>query len=527
MIIVITGPTCTSKSKIAVEVAKAFNAEIVNADAFQIYKELDIGTAKPDASDLKIVEHHLYNIKKPTDRYSIYDYQKDARKCIDSILKQGKNVVLVGGSGLYIRSALYDYNFKEPEHPVDLSNFYDLTDEELHDRLKEIDPKEADKIHPHNRKRVLRAIYIYLAYNKTKTELESMQEHKIIYDDVYIYAIDMDKKVLYERINKRVEAMIKKGLVKEAISLSKKYGNDIQAFNAIGYKEIINNPNLDTNEITELIQKNTRNYAKRQKTFIRYQYQNLVKYVTCGEDIIYDINNNNMDAKTRGLLGDKAWEVTKKLKIIVFGTGGVGGTAIEALARCGITKLSIVDNDVVNCSNLNRQILYVNNDVGTPKVDVAKKRIEAINPRAKVTTFDKFVDEDNLKSFSLDKYDYVIDAIDSFKSKKALIEYCLKKDIPFISSLGMGNRFDSTKLEITTLDKTHDDPLARKLRSELTKDKIDLRKIHVVASNEVPLKHNEVITSIIFVPSHAGLLLASHVLKECLNKEINKDVKED
>lgn len=519
MIIVITGQTCTSKSKIAIQVAKAFNAEIVNADAFQIYKELDIGTAKPEKDDLLKVKHHLYNFLEPTDRYSIYEYQSDCRRVISEITAKHKNVVLVGGSGLYIRSALYDYDFKTPEREVDLSDYYTLTNEELHARLAKIDPKEASKVHPNNRKRVLRAIFIYLAYNKTKTELESMQEHKIIYKDVHIYAIDMDKKDLYERIDKRVELMIRKGLIKEAHTLANKYGKDLQAFNAIGYREIIQNPDMGTEDVAALISKDTRKYAKRQMTFIKYQYGDNVKWVKSAEDIIKDLNNNDISARTRILLGDKNLEKIKKLKVAIFGLGGVGGTAAEALARTGVKKLYLFDSDTVMASNLNRQILYTSNDIGLNKAKIAKQHFETVNPDLKVKATNLFIAEENLNEVKFEKFDYVIDAIDSTKSKIALIKYCLKNNIPFISSLGMGNRVDLTKLEITTLDKTHDDPLAKKLREELKKDKVDLRKIKVVASTETPKKTGNLITSMIFVPSTAGLLLASHVVNQSLKEK--------
>lgn len=272
MIIVITGPTCTSKSKIAIEVAKKIDAEIVNADAFQIYKELNIGTAKPKIDDLKKVKHHLYDFVDPKNQYSIYDYQKDARECINNLLKKQKNVVLVGGSGLYIRAVLYDFKFSKNKQ-VDLSKYSCLSNKELHNELTKIDFEQAQKIHINNRRRIIRAIQIFLENNKTKTELESLQKHQIIYDNVYIYAINMDRKKIYKKIDKRVDIMVDEGLVEEAHNLIKKYGN-IQSLKAIGYYEFIKNKNLNDSEIIEIVKKDTKKYVRRQLTFIRHQYQN-------------------------------------------------------------------------------------------------------------------------------------------------------------------------------------------------------------------------------------------------------------
>ena len=517
MIIVITGPTCTSKSKIAVDVAKLFNAEIINADAFQVYKELDIGTAKPPSEQLIQVNHHLYSYKKPIDEFSIYDYQKDARALINKLLKQKKNIVLVGGSGLYIRSVLFDYKFKDESKKVNLKKFDKLSNEELHNELKKIDPTSANKIHPNNRRRVLRALEIYYAYGKSKSALEKEQSHKIIYDDVHIYATDVDKEILYNRINERVIKMMDAGLINEALKLEKKYHANLQSLKAIGYKEIIENKDKSKKEITELIQKNTRHYAKRQLTFIRYQFNN-VKWIKSVKDIISDLTSNDINSRTEALIGKDKLKLLKKSIVAVFGIGGVVGTAAEALVRSGISHLYIIDHDQVNASNLNRQILFTKNDLKQDKVKVAKARFNEINPEVKLHTYKNFLDENNIKDFPFDKFDYVIDAIDSTKSKIVLIKCLLKKKIPFVSSLGMGNRLDPSKLVITTLDKTHDDPLAKKLRNELKQTKIDIRKIKVVTSNEIPLKNKPLVTSMMAVPSTAGLLLASYIIESILKK---------
>ncbi len=272
MIIVITGPTCLGKSETAFELAKAIDAEIVNGDAFQCYKEMNIGVAKPPKEYLKEIPHHLYSFVDVDHNYSIAEYQQNLRKCIDEILSRGKNVIIVGGSGLYIRSALYDYDFKE-NNIVDTSKYEKMDNRTLHDELRKIDPIEAEKIHMNNRKRVLRAIEIYLSSGETKSSLIEKQDHKLIYDAKF-FVRDMDREVLYQNIGQRVDKMIKKGLVDEVKNLYREYGDKPQAFQAIGYKEIISyfKGEINLENAIELIKKNTRNYAKRQLTYIRHQF---------------------------------------------------------------------------------------------------------------------------------------------------------------------------------------------------------------------------------------------------------------
>lgn len=260
------------KSETALEVAKVFNAEIINGDAFQCYKEMDIGVAKPPKEYFEQVPHHLFSFINVDQDYSIADYQKNLRNKIDEILSKGKNVIIVGGSGLYIRSALYDYTFSE-EPKIDMSKYEKLTNEELHDELKKIDPEQAKIIHLNNRKRVLRAIEIFLAEGKTKSEIIDSQEHKLVYDAKF-FVRDMERDELYSLINKRVDIMANNGLLNEVRNLVSKYGASCKSLQAIGYKELI--PALSgkcsVGEAIELVKKNSRNYAKRQVTFIKHQF---------------------------------------------------------------------------------------------------------------------------------------------------------------------------------------------------------------------------------------------------------------
>lgn len=260
------------KSETALEVARVFNCEIINGDAFQCYKDMDIGVAKPRKEYFDRVKHHLFSFVDINQDYSIADYQKDLRKTIDEILSRGKNVVIVGGSGLYIRSGLYDYTFEE-QPSLDMSKYEKLSNEELHKELEKIDPKQAEIIHMNNRKRVLRAIEIYLSNGKTKSEIIDSQEHKLVYDSKF-FVRDIDRKELYSLIDQRVDKMMAQGLLDEVKVIVSKYGESSKALQAIGYKELI--PVLkgeySLEHGVELVKKNSRNYAKRQVTFIKHQF---------------------------------------------------------------------------------------------------------------------------------------------------------------------------------------------------------------------------------------------------------------
>ena len=277
------------KSESALTLAKSLNAEIINGDAFQCYKEMNIGVAKPPKEYLDEVPHHLYSFVDITHDYSIAEYQINLRHKIDELLSEGKNVIIVGGSGLYIRSALYDYEFEENK-AVDMSKYEKMDNRTLHDELRKIDASEAEKIHMNNRKRVLRAIEIYLSTGEAKSKIISKQDHKPIYD-VRFFVRDINRDELYERINKRVDLMVKEGLVDEVKNLFSKYGDKPHAFQAIGYKEIISSlkGEISLTDSFELIKKNTRNYAKRQLTYIRHQFP--VEYYKDNEELLEIINN--------------------------------------------------------------------------------------------------------------------------------------------------------------------------------------------------------------------------------------------
>lgn len=280
-VIVITGPTGVGKTKMSIELAKALNTEIINGDAYQIYKYMNIGTAKPTNEEKQGIQHHLMDFLDPLSSFSICDYQKLVREKISDFDKNNKVPIIVGGSGLYIDSVLYDYRFTEDARNIEDEKKYDeYSNEELHNILKNLDSEAALKIHPNNRKRVLRAIE--LSQSNSSQDERSLKNNPV-YDFLLIFLND-EREVLYERINKRVDEMVETGLLEEVKSLYPgKLSN--QAMKAIGYQEIIdyldNKQSLD--DAINLIKQHSRNYAKRQLTWYR-NHQN-VKF------IMIDVNN--------------------------------------------------------------------------------------------------------------------------------------------------------------------------------------------------------------------------------------------
>ena len=273
MIYVICGPTGGGKTNVAKVLSDIYNAPIINADAFQIYQDMDIGTAKISKDDPYYQRHYLLDIKKPNESFSVMEYQSLFRKTVEELSKKYKNIIVCGGTGLYIRASLYDYIFNE-EEPVDTSDLEELDNDELYKILLEVDPESTKTIHKNNRKRVIRAIAFKRSQGISKSGSIDSQEHKLIYDDVKILMLNPNREALYENINQRVDEMFDLGLIKEVKSLLEKYDLSITAKAAIGYKEVIDylDNKLSLDDCKELIKKRTRNYAKRQVTFFKNQF---------------------------------------------------------------------------------------------------------------------------------------------------------------------------------------------------------------------------------------------------------------
>lgn len=291
MILVLTGPTGSGKTDMAISLAKKLGGAIINADAFQVYRELNIATAKPSEAQRLEVPHFLFDFVPVSSSYSVYEYQADLRATIADLQEIHKPIIIAGGTGLYIRAGLYDYSFLE-EKVVDLSVYEKMDDDTLYAALQKMDSEEAKTIHPHNRIRVLRAIKVYLSSGKKKSEIKAEQKHQPIYDDVYFFGLNAERAPLYERVNQRVEEMFKAGLVEENRALYEKYGEAPRAFQAIGVKELFpyfrGEKNLE--ECKEEIQKNTRHYVKRQETFFRHQFD--IHWITQEEEILDAISSS-------------------------------------------------------------------------------------------------------------------------------------------------------------------------------------------------------------------------------------------
>ncbi len=262
-IIVIVGPTGVGKTKLSIELAKKINAEIINGDSVAIYKKLDIGSAKPTKQEQDGIKHHLIDIKDVTEDYSVYDYQLDCRRIIKEIENKNKRVIIVGGTGLYIKAALYDYNFQEGT----TSNQYeDLSNEELLNKIKDYNVENTPDLN--NRKRLVRLL------NKLENNEEiTNNKDKLLYN-IKVIGLTTERDILYERINKRVDIMLENGLLKEVESLKEYYKTSRILNSGIGYKEfndyLFNNKSLE--EVIEQIKKDSRHFAKRQYTFFNHQF---------------------------------------------------------------------------------------------------------------------------------------------------------------------------------------------------------------------------------------------------------------
>ncbi|WP_255452193.1 tRNA (adenosine(37)-N6)-dimethylallyltransferase MiaA [Sporosarcina sp. ANT_H38] len=274
-VIAIVGPTASGKTALSVELAKIIGGEVINGDAMQVYKGLDIGTAKITVEEMGGIPHHLFDVKEPNEPFSVAEYQTNVRNWIKDIQGRGKTPIIAGGTGLYIQSVLFDFRFTEEAADLVVRKRLELELAEkgaayLYDKLVELDPVSAEKIHPNNHRRLVRALEIIEVTGKTKDDHEDDAGHAPLYDHL-IVGLEMDRDVLYERIDRRVDLMMEKGLLEEAEKLWDEGIRSMQSVQAIGYKELhlYMEGKLEKEEAVDLIKKNTRNYAKRQMTYFR------------------------------------------------------------------------------------------------------------------------------------------------------------------------------------------------------------------------------------------------------------------
>jgi len=273
---VIGGPTASGKSKLAVELAKKINGEIISADSMQIYKDMNIGTAKVTEDEMQGIKHYLIDFVSPEERYSVSSFKKDAENAIEEILRKGKTPVIVGGTGLYIDSLIYGIEFQDEE--IDTKYREKLNEiaekeglEELYNKALSIDPEAMKKISVNDRKRIIRVLEIYEKTGKTKTELEKESRKNEVKYNYKVFAITMDREKLYSRIEKRVDLMLEAGLIEEVKGILEKYSCFPTAMQGLGYKEVVEylEKKVSKEEMIEKIKKETRHYAKRQLTWFR------------------------------------------------------------------------------------------------------------------------------------------------------------------------------------------------------------------------------------------------------------------
>ena len=268
-LLVITGPTATGKSRLGIELAKKYSGEIINGDSVSIYRHLDIGSAKTMKAEMDGVIHHLIDEKMPEEDYSVAQFQKEARNKIREIQNRGHLPIVVGGTGLYLKALIYDYEF--PDNAENEDDFAEETDEVLYEKLRTVDPVSAAKIHPHNRRRIVRALQI-ASSGTTKSAQEDTQQHQMLYDALII-GLTMDRNELKKRISIRVDQMMAAGLETEAAELFRKYPADLRPLRSIGYREFV--PYLKGEVTIEQtvndIKTHTWQFAKRQYTWFRHQ----------------------------------------------------------------------------------------------------------------------------------------------------------------------------------------------------------------------------------------------------------------
>ncbi len=281
-IIVICGPTASGKTALSIELAKKTDGEIISSDSMQIYKHMDIGTAKPTKQEMQGIKHYLLDFVEPNKRYSVAEFKKDAENAIKEILSKGKMPIIVGGTGLYIDSLIYEIEYpnieideKYREYLEEIVKQQGL--EQLYQKAKKIDPQAMEKISQNDKKRILRVLEIYHATGKTKTEQEKESKKNEVKYDYRVFAINMEREKLYERINKRVDIMIEKGLIQEVENLLKKYSEFPTAMQGLGYKEVVEylQGTLTKEEMIEKIKQESRRYAKRQITWFRKNKQTI------------------------------------------------------------------------------------------------------------------------------------------------------------------------------------------------------------------------------------------------------------
>lgn len=276
-VVVIVGPTASGKTALSIELAKKIDGEIISSDSMQIYKDMDIGTAKVTKEEMQGIKHYLVDFVQPDKRYTVSDFKKDSEQAIKEILEKGKTPIVVGGTGLYVNSLIYGIEYQDMNFDEEYRNEL-MQKAETEEGLKtvyleaqKIDPEATLKVSPNDKKRIVRILEIYKATGKTKTEQEILSRQKGVDYDFKVFGITMERSMLYDRINRRVDIMIEQGLENEVRNLISKYSEFPTAMQGLGYKEVVEyfDGKLSREEMIEKIKQESRRYAKRQLTWFR------------------------------------------------------------------------------------------------------------------------------------------------------------------------------------------------------------------------------------------------------------------
>lgn len=276
-VIVIVGPTASGKTALSIELAKKIDGEIISCDSMQIYKDMNIGSAKPTIEEMQGIKHYMIDIAEPTERFSVAEYKKRSEEAIEKILQKGKVPIIVGGTGLYANSLIYNIEYNEIMLDEEYrKNLMKIAETEaglstLYEKARSIDPVAMEKISSNDKKRIIRVLEIKHSTGKNKTELELESRKNEVKYEYKVFAINMPREILYDRINKRVNIMIENGLIDEVENIIEKYKEFPTAMQAIGYKEIVMylKGELTKQEAIEKIKQESRRYAKRQITWFK------------------------------------------------------------------------------------------------------------------------------------------------------------------------------------------------------------------------------------------------------------------
>lgn len=305
-LIILTGPTAVGKSELSIKLAKAINGEIISADSIQVYKELNIGSAKIMPEEMQGIRHYLIDVLEPTEDFNVFIFKKMAKEAIEDIISRGKTPIIVGGTGFYIQSIIYDIDFDEEDNSNIRLELEELAREKgndyIHGELAKVDKASAMKIHPNNTKRVIRALEYYRLNNKPISLHNETERAKEAVFDAKYFVLNDKRELLYERINKRVDKMIQLGLVEEVSSLlDKGLDSSYNSMQGIGYKEIVEylDGKCSLDEAVDNIKKNTRHFAKRQLTWFRRE-----ENVNWIEKYEYNYDDERILSKMTEIIGE-------------------------------------------------------------------------------------------------------------------------------------------------------------------------------------------------------------------------------